>query len=135
MASELNSDFSTTEPVTSRSPVDTISDEKSNTNDLFAKFQKLRSNNKLISDKSELYDFVHSEKNLKKLSKLIKYGDESKDIRQMALNDILIQTTNTVERCFKAISSSEIPTLNPREKIFLGIALGVVSILVLIVFS
>ena len=136
MAFELNSEFKTKEPTTSRSPVDTTASEKeSNTDDLFAKFNKLRSNSTLINDKSELYDFVHSEKNLLKLSNLIKNRVDLKDIRNMTINDILIQTTNTVEKCFEALSTSEVPKLIPKEKIFLGIALGLISTLVFIVFS
>jgi len=100
-------------------------------------FNRMKLNSKLLQEKDELYDYLNKDKkkNLKKLSKLLAEDEKQLDFINTPLHKILLKTINTVEKFTNKIIKRDFKySMNYEEKIYIGIACLIISML-LIIFS
>lgn len=100
-------------------------------------FNRMKVNSKLLQEKDELYDYLNKDKkkNLKKLSKLLAEDEKQLDFINTPLHKILLKTINTVETFSNKIIKRDFKhSMNYEEKIYIGIACLIISML-LIIFS
>jgi hypothetical protein len=98
-------------------------------------FDFKQKNSKLMNEKSDTYDYLLKDKskNLKKLSKLMEYKDEATKFINTPLHLVILNTITTVERVITAVSKNGVNvTLTYVDKFYLGVAIGFISILLLL---
>ena len=101
------------------------------------KFNTLKANSNLLQEKDELYDYLNKDKkkNLKKLTKLLANDEKELNFIDMPLHKILLKTINTVENFSNRVIQKNFKfTMNYEEKIYIGIACLMISML-LVLFS
>ena len=98
-------------------------------------FFNMKSNSKLLQEKDELYDYLNKDKkkNLKKLSKLLADDEKQIDFINTPLHKILLKTIHTVESFSNKIIKKDFKfSMNYEEKIYIGIACLIISMLLLL---
>lgn len=98
-------------------------------------FDSKQKNSTLLNEKSDTYDYLLKDKskNLKKLSKLMEAKDEATQFINTPLHLVILNTITAVERVITAVSKDGVNvTLTYVDKFYLGIAMGFISILLLL---
>ena len=99
-------------------------------------FINMNKNSTLINEKSDMYDYLHKNKtkNLRKLDKLLNKKDAIySSVFETPLHLIVLNTVNVIEHLTQNIIKNGVNiTLTYNDKIYLGVAAGFLSILLLL---
>jgi hypothetical protein len=102
-------------------------------------FKKKNSNKNLLNEKSEIYDDLLKDrgKNLKKLSKLMNETEKTyTPFMETSLHRMILNTITTLEKLLSAVQKKGFNIrLNFEDKLYLGVACGLISILLLLISS
>jgi hypothetical protein len=99
------------------------------------KFKKQKKNAILVNEKNDLYDDLQKNKfkNLNKIEKLMKTDDSSLSFFQTPLHLVIINTISTIENVYKQFTIKGLRiVLNHSDKIYIGVACGFLSVLLLL---
>lgn len=108
-------------------------------NDDFKKTEQVfdfkKKNSKLLNEKSDNYDYLlkNKEKNLKRLSKLMETKDDDVTFSNTPIHLIILKTITTVEKFITEVSNNGTEAkMSYSDKFYIGIALGFVTVLLLL---
>lgn len=103
--------------------------------ELMNRFDAMKDNTTTLQDKNELYDLIHEKSNLDKLYFLLRDSKKSISLHQTPAHLIFVKIFLTIEKIWTGLLENQTVDLSPADKFYLGLALFMIAILIVVLFS